>query len=121
MNLRHLFENSNHIQQFRAGTSIFTEGTPGDVMYVILDGTVDVRVRNHLIETLGPGEIVGEMALIDSQARSATAIAKSDCRLAMVDEEQFLYMVPETPFFALHVMRVLVERLRRRLSATAAG
>jgi CRP-like cAMP-binding protein len=83
------------------------------MVYVILDGQVQVLVRNDVIDVLGPGEIVGEMALIDSRARSATAVAKSACRLATIDEKRFLYMVQETPFFALHVMRVLAQRLRR--------
>jgi len=53
-----------------------------------------------------------EMALIDARERSATAIAKSDCRLAPVDQKRFLFMVQQTPFFSLDVMRVLVRRLR---------
>ncbi len=115
MNLRSIFEHHDRVQEFRAGTTIFAEGTPGDVMYVVLDGEVEVRVRNELVEVLGPGEIVGEMALIDAKARSATVVARSDCRLALVDERRFLFMVAQTPFFALHVMRVIVERLRKRL------
>ena len=115
MNLASLFENSRHIQEFQAGTTIFAEGTPGDVLYVILSGEVEVSLRGELIEVLGPGELVGEMALIDPSVRSATVVAKSDCRLAVINEQRFLYMVQETPYFALHVMRVLVQRLRRSL------
>jgi CRP/FNR family cyclic AMP-dependent transcriptional regulator len=55
---------------------------------------------------------LGEMALIDSKARSATAVAISDCRLAPVNEKRFLFMVQETPFFALHVMRSLTDKIR---------
>src|SRR4051812_33989619 len=102
MNLRSLFANSRHIQQFSAGTIVFAEGTPGDTVYVILEGEIEVLVRNQPVEVLEPGEIVGEMALIDSKARSATAVAKTDCRLALIDEQRFLYMVQETPFFSLH-------------------
>ena len=118
MNLRSLFENSDHMQQFPAGQTIFSKGDRGDMMYVIMDGQVEIDVPNGLVEILQPGEFFGEMALIDSHSRSATAKAKSDCRLALVDEHQFLFMVPETPFFALHVMRVLVERLRRTEAIT---
>jgi len=57
--------------------------------------------------------IAGEMALIDSSARSANAIAKSDFKLAPIDKKQFLYRVEQTPCFALHVMKVLADRLRR--------
>jgi CRP-like cAMP-binding protein len=77
----------------------------------------------QLKRTLGyrkpPGAIVvsrgffGEMALIDGGTRSATAIAKTDCKLVPITEKQFLFMVQETPFFALRVMRTLTARLRR--------
>lgn len=115
MDLRGLFSNSPHIQEFHSGTTIFTEGTPGAVVYVILNGEVEVSVRGKLLDVLGPGDILGEMALIDAQARSATAVAKTGCRMAMMDENQFLYMVEQTPLFAIHVMRVLAQRLRRTL------
>src|SRR5262245_46669390 len=113
MNLRGLFAHTDHMQEFPAGSTIFAVGTPGDVMYVIIDGEVEVWVGNAVVEVLGPGEIVGEMALIDTQARSATTVAKSACRLAPVNEHRFLFMVHEHPLFALHVMRVLATRLRR--------
>src|SRR5262245_57963813 len=113
MNLLSLFEHTPHVQEFPAGATIFAEGAPGEVMYVILDGEVEVRVRNEGVEVLGPGEMVGEMALIKPKARAATVVARSDCRLALIDEQRFLYMVSDTPLFALHVMRVLVERLLR--------
>jgi CRP-like cAMP-binding protein len=89
------------------------EGAPGDVMYVVLEGEVELLVRSQVLEVAGPGDLVGEMALIDAKPRSATARAKSDCRLAPVDERRFLFLVHEHPFFALHVMRVLTDRLRR--------
>jgi CRP/FNR family transcriptional regulator, cyclic AMP receptor protein len=119
MNLSGLFEHSEHVQEFQTGTTIFTEGTPGDVVYVILDGEVEIKVRNKHLDVLGPGEIFGEMALIDAQTRSATAVAKSPCRMAVINEKQFLYMVQQTPLFSLHVMRVLAHRLRRTLEITA--
>lgn len=115
MDLRGLFEHSQHMQEFQAGTTIFTEGTPGDVVYVIMDGEVEVLVRNKLLDVLRPGDILGEMALIDAQSRSATAMAKTACRMAVIDEKRFLYMVQQTPLFSLHVMRVLVQRLRQTL------
>ena len=113
MDLRGLFANSDNVQAFQANTTIFAEGTPGDVMYVVIEGEVELRIRSDVLEVAGPGAIVGEMALIDAQPRSATARAKSDCRLAPVDERRFLFLVHEHPLFALHVMRVLTDRLRR--------
>lgn len=113
MNLLSLFEHVEDAVTFETGKIIFDEESPGDVMYVILDGEVDIFASGQHIETLGKGDILGEMALIDSKPRSASALARSDCRLAPVDEERFLYMVQETPFFSLHVMRILADRLRR--------
>ena len=61
---------------------------------------------------MGVDQFFGEMALIDLEARSATAVAKTDCSLVPINEKRFLYMVEETPFFAITVMRVLSRRLR---------
>ena len=113
MNLGGLFVDASNVQEFQASSTIFVEGAPGDVMYVVLEGEVELRVRSEVLEVARPGDIVGEMALIDAKPRSATARAKSDCCLAPVDERRFLFLVHEHPFFALHVMRVLTDRLRR--------
>jgi CRP/FNR family transcriptional regulator, cyclic AMP receptor protein len=113
LNLQNLFNNTKTQQTFEAGTVIFAEGDRADSMYVVLDGELDVWVGSNLLEVIGPGGIIGEMALIDRNTRSATAVAKSTCRLALVDEKRFQFMVHETPYFALHVMRVMAERLRR--------
>ena len=110
LNLCRYAENT---QTFAAGETIFAEGTPGREMYVVLDGSVDIRVRDKTLDIAEPGEIFGEMALIDSSARSATAIAMEDCTLAPVDEKQFLRMVERNPLFSLNVMQILADRLRR--------
>ena len=65
------------------------------------------------MDVLGPEAIFGEMALIARAPRSATATARTDCRLIEIAEKRFLYLVHETPFFALEVMRVLAKRLSR--------
>jgi CRP/FNR family cyclic AMP-dependent transcriptional regulator len=103
-------------QAFRAGAFIIKEGEPGAVMYIVQEGTVEVRAGNRVIETVEPGGIVGEIALIDAKARSASVVAKTDCRLLPVDEEQFVLLVQKMPYFALQVMRVLADRLRRTTS-----
>ena len=108
-----LFRYAKNTQTFAAGETIFTEGTPGREMYVVLEGSVDIRVSDKTLDVARPGEIFGEMALIDSSARSATAIAKDDCTVAPVDEKQFLRMVDRNPLFSLNVMQVLADRLRR--------
>lgn len=114
MELQNLFENQDEIIRVTAGDIIFEEGETGRIMYVILDGEVEIRRRGVPFDVNKAGDVVGEMALIDSSPRSATAVAKTDCRLASVDEKQFLYMVQQTPFFALKVMKILADRLRKR-------
>jgi CRP/FNR family transcriptional regulator, cyclic AMP receptor protein len=96
-----------------AGKVIFAQGDPGDVMYVVVEGQAQIMIDGKLVETLRTGGILGEMALIDAGPRSATAIAKTQCVLAPINEERFGDLVGRRPEFALHVMRVLANRLRR--------
>lgn len=98
---------------FTPGAVIFKEGDTGDKMYIVRAGEVDIERGGKVMETLVPGGVFGEMALIDGSLRSATARAKTDCELAPITERSFLFLVHETPFFALSLMRTLVERLRR--------
>ena len=114
----HLFRHAREFDSFTAGDQIFAEGQPGDVMYVVHEGDVEVIVNNTVVEIVGPGGIVGEMALIDKNPRSATAVAKTDCKLVRVDAERFKYLVQQSPYFALEVMRVMAGRLRHMDKAT---
>lgn len=97
---------------FAAGETLWIEGQPGDLMYVITAGEVDIFVEDHLIATLGPGSVVGEMALIDRQPRSATVIAGTACTLVPIDRKQFNFLVRQMPSFATQMMQILSERLR---------
>jgi CRP-like cAMP-binding protein len=108
-----LFRHATDVKVFTAGQVIFREGEPGDIMYVVQEGEVDVRIGDQDIDHLGPGGIFGEMALIDSSARSATVIAAIDCRLVPIDERYFHQLVQQRPYFATEVMRVMARRLRR--------
>ena len=78
----------------------------------VQSGEVEIRLGNRVLETLPQYSIFGEMALIDTAPRSATAIAASDARLVPVSEKQFLFLISNTPYFALNVMRVMARRLR---------
>jgi CRP/FNR family cyclic AMP-dependent transcriptional regulator len=113
LRLDKLCANAETIDRFEAGGVVFAEGADGDFLYVVVDGNVEVMVGDKLVDIAGPGDILGEMALIDSKPRSATAIARTPARLARLDEGEFLSMVQDIPFFSLHVMRVLVARMRR--------
>jgi CRP/FNR family transcriptional regulator, cyclic AMP receptor protein len=101
------------LERFASGRVIFDEGSEGDKMYVVHSGEVTIERAGKVIEALSAGDIFGEMALIDGARRSATARAKTDCRVAPITEKAFLLLVHETPLFALTVMRTLANRLRR--------
>ena len=112
MNLLEIFEDSEDLLKFPAGTTIFKEGTEGDFMYVVVEGKIRLSLRNEYIAEESPGGIVGEMALLSSDDRSATATAVTDCLLAPIDLHSFKVLIQHTPDFALHVMNVLASRLR---------
>lgn len=107
-----LFRHSKEVESFAQGQAIFHEGDPSGVMYVVIEGEIDIVVHDTVLASLGPGGILGEMALVDQQPRSATAVATTDCTLAPVDEKRFRFLIQQTPNFALSVMRVMAARLR---------
>ena len=116
-----LFRDFPETIMLAAGDAVFYEGDDGDVMYVVVDGTVEILIGGVVVETTERGALLGEMALIDNTPRSATAIAKTACRLVSIDRQRFHSLVQQTPDFSTHVMKVLAERLRRMDSIFAAG
>jgi CRP/FNR family cyclic AMP-dependent transcriptional regulator len=96
-----------------AGAVIFTEGEPADCMYVVQSGSVALSIGDRILETVTPGGLFGEIAVIDREARSGSAVAESDTVLVGIDKRRFWFLVQETPYFAEIVMRVMANRLRR--------
>ena len=95
------------------GEVLFAEGDAGNVMFAVVDGDVELTHQGRVVEEVTAGGILGEMALIDTEARSATAAARTASRVVRIDERQFTFLVHEHPTFALQVMRVMAARLRR--------
>jgi len=108
-----IFKHSANTITLEPGDVVFNEGDPGDVMFAVVEGSVDILIGDKLLETVEAGGIVGELALVDTGPRSASAIARTSARLARVDQREFTFLVQEHPTFALQVMRVLAERIRR--------
>jgi CRP/FNR family transcriptional regulator, cyclic AMP receptor protein len=104
------------VREFKAGEIIFKEGDAGAEFFVIHSGKVDIRLGNRQLGSLGDHDIFGEMALIDTAPRSATAVAATDVKIVPIGEKQFLFLVSQTPHFALNVMRTLARRLRTQNS-----
>lgn len=107
-----IFKNVRDASQYAAGDIIFSQGDEGHEMFVVVEGLVEIQVDGQVVTTLEDGEFFGEMSMIDKSPRSASAIAKTDCRLARVDEKRFSFLIQQTPFFALQVMKVMADRLR---------
>lgn len=96
--------------------TLFREGDEGDEMYLIKSGeikiTTEVEGKEKTLAVLNEGAFFGEMALIDNRPRSASAIAKTDCKLIIVDREAFLRKVNENPFIK-YIIGTLSKRLRK--------
>jgi CRP/FNR family transcriptional regulator, cyclic AMP receptor protein len=107
-----IFQHAKDVTDFEPGQVVFKEGEPGDLMYAVVSGTVDITRDGRVIETVGAGGIIGELALVDHSLRGATATASTAARLAPVDDRRFTFLVQEHPTFALQVMKVMAERLR---------
>lgn len=108
-----LLRNEPKIQTFAAGQSIFKAGDPGDFIYGVIDGKVDILMNGQVLETVAEGGILGELALVDTKPRSASAVAQTDCKLAAIDQHRFMILVAQNPWFSVSVMQVMAERLRR--------
>ncbi len=108
----HLFRDAPEVIAVGAGEYIFRKGEAAKVMYLIIEGEVDLLLGKTVVETAAQGSFIGEMALIDDEPRSAAARASGECRVFPIDEARFHLLVKETPFFALQLMKTLARRLR---------
>jgi CRP-like cAMP-binding protein len=117
MNPAELFRQDTDALQLAPGDFLFREGDKRDKMYVLLEGEMDIRLGDYVVETAVPGAMIGEMALIDDSPRAASAVAKTACRLATIDERRFHFLVQQHPQFATHVMKELAMRLRHMNAA----
>ena len=109
-----MFSDELRTLRLEAGEVLFKNGDRGGSMYLVRSGTLTIRSGSVIYEDVGPGGMVGEMGIVESNMpRSAMVYALTPAELVEVDQERFLALVDETPSFALAVMRVLSRRLRR--------
>jgi hypothetical protein len=113
MTVRGVFTNASERRSLDSGEVLFIEGESGTEMFGVIAGVVELRRGTEVVEALGAGETFGEMAIIDRSPRSLTAVAREPSEVAVIDERAFLFLVHETPTFALEVMRSLTGRVRR--------
>lgn len=104
-------------QNFMPGEVIFHEGDGGFTMYVIAEGQVKVQTgqghKSVTLAELGPGEVLGEMALVTDEPRSATAVAVTQTKLRAYQVDELVKMLEENPGIAVRIIELLAERLRK--------
>lgn len=103
--------------RYERGKVIMVAGQTGALMYVVLEGRVEISIRGAVLERVGPGGVFGEMALIDQSPRSANAAAATDCALLAINRNVFLSLVKADPTFGISLLSSMAERVRN----TAAG
>ena len=106
-----VFKAAKETREVPAGTVIFEAGSVGDEMCGSVKGKVELKFPDGRDILIGEDDSFGEMAIINSSPRTATAVATEDSNLAVIDKQRFLFLVGETPTFALQVMSSMAERL----------
>ena len=106
-----------HRRAFSAGTNVLTIEQPGEAVYIILHGTVKIHVeqgdgRDVILAILGAGDLLGEMSLIDSIGRSASALTLENSLMLWMDKQTFNHLLDEFPPVARNLVRILSARVR---------
>ncbi len=102
-----------------AGKTIMREGDVGGEMYAVLAGRVAVSVNDILVDRIGPGGLIGELALVENSTGAATATAESDATLLALSREDFLSLVRSNPRFAVTILKSVASRLTRMTVTSA--
>lgn len=95
-----------------AGTIIVDQGQTGREAFIVLNGNVTVKRNNRKIATLGPGAVVGELALLDHGPRTATAVCDTDCELLVIDQRHFRGVLEQIPALSVKLLASLASRIR---------
>lgn len=106
-----------HKKAFSSGVNIITVAQPGDMVYVLLEGTVKIYVdqldgSEVILAFLGPGDTFGEMSLVDSAGRSANVVALEDCSCLLMDRSSFHQCLKSMKGLSYNLVRLLSRRLR---------
>jgi len=101
----------------KRGATLFSKGDQGISLYAVISGSVKISIsspdgRNAILNIIGPGEIFGEIALLDGGARSTDASANTNCELFTIDKREFIPFVRSQPTLAMKFIELLCTRLR---------
>jgi CRP/FNR family transcriptional regulator, cyclic AMP receptor protein len=108
----------SHVEQYRAGREIYAKGSLGDSMMAVLRGTVKMTSvspegKEIVLNMMGPGEIFGEIALLDGGERSADAVARTDCELLVLLRRDFMPILERHADICILLLKILCQRLRQ--------
>ena len=112
MTPRDLFLNATDRRELSPGEVLFHAGDVGDEMFGVVSGQIELRRGDQVLGRAGPDETFGEMSIIDNVPRSLTAVAVERSEIAVITQSTFLFLVHETPMFAIQVMQSLASRIR---------
>jgi len=114
---RKIFEKS-----YKKGSTLFVEGMPGEILYIVTEGGIDIikktKSDEKIIAKLGPGEIAGEMSLIDSGQRTDTGRTNSDKKLIVITKKSFNEILDSDPKIAAKLLMELLRVINKRLRQT---
>src|SRR5688500_2084712 len=108
-------------EEAEAGTVLFKEGDIGDCMYIIYKGDVKIHKGSTTLAILQEKDVFGELSLLDSETRLATATSNTDCFLFKIDQEPFYELLESRPEIAKGFIKILCQRLRAQNERTVAG
>ena len=108
-----VFVRADEIRAYAPGDVIFAQGDESSQMFGVVSGAVELRSGDDAVVRIETGATFGEMGIISRAPRSLTAVATEDTEIAVIDERTFLFLVQETPMFALQVMQSLAARIRQ--------
>ena len=109
--LQRIAKASNEITR-DAGTVLVDQGDAGREAFVVIEGTATVKRNNRKVGTLGPGDAIGELSLLDHGPRTATAVCDTDCSLFVISQRHFLAVLDDVPTIAHKLLAVLAGRIR---------
>jgi CRP/FNR family cyclic AMP-dependent transcriptional regulator len=112
LDMRMFARNTGVNVAFPAGSIVFNQGDPGNCMYIVQSGIIEMTIGDKVVEVCGPNEAIGFMSMIDTAPRSSTARVKEAVELSIIDQRKFRFMIDEVPNFALYIMGVMARRIR---------
>ena len=112
INMQMFAKNAGVNMNFPSGSVIFREGDPGDCLYVLQSGVVEMLIHDKVVDVCGANEAMGFLSVIDGSPRTATARVKEAAEVSVIDQRKFRFMIDEVPNFAYYIMDAMAHRIR---------